>query len=807
MELQGVLPWRRWPLLLPAVGCTLGIAAARSEALSLAQTQALFIAALLLGLIPAARRLLLPLAFGMLWGGLFLLLDARQVAVAPDWFEERLVIEGRLLAVEASEGGQKMLLDAVTRRDGAALSGQVRLHLYRPLPWLQCGQRIALVAQLHPPQNHANPGGFDLRSFAFDRHIALYGSAIGAVRLLRDEASLVQRGQRKIRTALAQLPPREGGIVASLLLGETGTIPDELNDAFAATGTAHLLAISGFNVGMVALWGFALCWWLLTRRAGWIVALPVRRLALLVGLLAATFYTALAGWPLPAQRALWMVAAAVVAWWSRVRAEPVNTLLAALLLILLLDPAAVDSPSLWLSFAATLSLLLWAGSPDANRRWWHWPRQLLWISLLAMAITLPLILHLFGRLPLYGLPANLLLEPLHALWVMPLALAGEIVLLLGGEGAAALLFQLCAFGAALGNDAVLAIAALPHARLWTPPPLPLFDALYFSALLGFAWLHYRGRLRLALATLCAALLLYGAAAMQQRPPHAPMLIFWDAGQGSALSLLTPDGGVLAVDAPGPLEERFNGGSLVAEGLRHLGMTHIDLLVASHLQADHAGGLPRLIELSGQVGVLLLPALDETAAKSGSELAANLRQRAAAAGSEVRQLVRDDRLLLGKGAHAVPIEVLWPPRGFRPKKANDGSLVLSLALPGGRALLTGDIERAAEAALMARGIGSYRLLVVPHHGSKSSSTPAFVAAVSPRLAVVQSGRHNRFGFPRPEIVARYRAAGAEIWNSADGAILLTVAADGGWQLRQWPPPPLAKREAALAFWQGAGMPNW
>jgi competence protein ComEC len=257
--------------------------------------------------------------------------------------------------------------------------------------------------------------------------------------------------------------------------------------------------------------------------------------------------------------------------------------------------------------------------------------------------------------------------------------------------------------------------------------------------------------------------------------------------------MLPDGHVLAVDAPGRRGSRFNGGVIAAEALRAMGLTHADVLAATHAQSDHMGGMISLMGRLNRVGELWLP--DVPAAhrrRMARELVAMARKR----GAMVRWLAQGDVVRLGQ----VTARTLWPPRGYAPANPNDASLVLSLVLPGGkRLLLPGDVEARGEADMIRAGIGRHDLALMPHHGSVTSSTPAFARAVHPALAIAQTGAGNRYGFPNSEAVRRWRRVGAAVANTADGAVLVDLSG-GGVSWRHAPPVRSARRAWALRLWR-------
>ncbi|MCF7820858.1 MAG: DNA internalization-related competence protein ComEC/Rec2 [Mariprofundaceae bacterium] len=725
--------------------------------------------------------------------------DAQTVSVDESWLHGSQKVSATVEMLEQSSSFTRLRMIDIEREDGAKLAGKADAYLYgrEREPVIRVGDRVKVNLQLHLPRNMLNPGYFDYRTYCFDRHIALIGSAKG-LEVLWQGGSLIERGRERINEVISAAESQASGVLRALLLADRSGVTIEQHEYFAAAGASHLLAISGLHVGMVAGWGFIVFWWLLTRREAWIVAWPVRKLALTAGVLMAVGYATLAGWPLTAQRALLMLGAALLAWWLRDRSEPLNTMFAALLFILVIDPAAIGSISLWLSFTAVTALLIWssrlANEPDISvlKKARKWIAGLFWVSVVAALATLPIIADLFGRIPTYTLVANMFLVPLYTLYVLPLSIMGELLALMGVTGVAADVFAWAAAGVSEGDSVLLLLKSWPAGNLWIPA-VPVYATLFYASgiiLSGFLLVrqYHAGALISAVLTLALYLLMV----IPERPADDPVLVVWDVGQGAASTLAMPDGRVMVVDSPGRYGSRFNGGTIVAEGLRHQGVVHADVVLISHAQSDHAGGIGRLLEHLRGVGEIWVADIPEN--RSYIPMAGAIRH-VGARGGMVRWLKRGDRLKFGDA----DVEVLWPPKGYAPYKHNNASLVLSMQLPTGEKLLfPADIEREGESGMVRTGIGHHDVMLVPHHGSRTSSHPAWVQSVSPGIAIVQSGLKNRYRFPRPEVVDRYEKAGAIVLDTKYGAV--SVRFGDTPEVGQYRPEVAGKRDTALQWWQ-------
>ncbi|MES0371450.1 MAG: DNA internalization-related competence protein ComEC/Rec2 [Mariprofundaceae bacterium] len=752
---------------------------------------------------------------GMVWGTVALFWDAYRVSVDGSWLSGSVQVVAEVEKVDVLSAYSRLRLIDVMRDDGVYLSGKVDVYLYgkeRKFP-VSAGQMIRASLKLHKPRNKLNPGAFDYRTYCFDRHISLIGS-VRDVHLIHSDIPLLEQLRSRIVAALPN--QSSSGIIRALLLADRNHISTSVQDSFAAAGAAHLLAISGLHVGMVAGWGFIIVWWLLTRREAWIVNLPVRKIALTAGLLLALFYATLAGWPITAQRSVLMMAAAILAWWMRNRSEPLNTMLTVLILILLIDPAAIVSVSLWLSFVAVTALLIWAGRGDVGAAGKEdsdsisflrkWGAGLFWVSLLATMVTLPIVADLFGRVPTYSLLANLLLVPLYTLYVLPLSILGEISAMCGLPGFAYQLFDLAAMGIAYGNVFLSMLKTWPAGNLWIPDVSLLTGLLYGVGMMISTYFLLRRRYVLLLLCSAFSLLIYLAVAMPENYPEQTELTVWDVGQGASATLSMPDGKVMVIDVPGRYGSRHNGGTIVAAGLREQGLVHANVLVLSHAQSDHAGGAGRLLDHIRSVDEVWLA---DVPANHGYRAMNRVVDRITEQGGSVRWIKKGDVLAFADAK----VEVLWPPKGFHPANDNHTSLVLSVRLSSGEKLLfPADIERSGEAKMVRSGISHHDVMLIPHHGSRTSSSYLWVKHLSPDVAIAQTGWKNRYGFPYDDVVQRYLDQGSKLLDTKHGAVTirfdkheersLAQPAAQGMKIEQYQTRFRGKRETALQWWHWA-----
>ena len=615
---------------------------------------------------------------------------------------------------------------------------------------LRAGQQWELALRLRAPGGLRNPGGHDPEKHALARRIAGTGHVRdpGSARPLTPPTGL-QAWREELAGCMAEvLGGHRARQVQALALGDTRGLTDQDWRVLRATGLTHLIAISGFHVGLVAGF-FALLaragWWLWPALARRLPASVARVLAALAG---AVGYAALAGFALPTVRTVLMIAVVAAVRLLRRRTGGFDSLALAAIAVLVVDPLAVLGAGFWLSFAG-VAWLVWC-LPGAGRR----PvRDLLGAQGVASVGLLPLTVALFNQASLAGPLANLVAIPWWSLVVVPLSLLGTgVEMLAPGHGGWAWRVAERCFAAIWPLFEWMAGSRL--ALWWLPEPHWLAVPL---ALAGAFWLLLpRGLPGRGLALLLWLPLLWPD---RHLPRHGEAeLHLLDVGQGLAVLVRTA-GHALLYDVGPAVPEGFDAGErVVLPALHALGVRRLDRLVVSHGDADHAGGLD-----------------------------------AVTAGMPVARIQAPDGAGIRGAGHClateswewdgVRFEYLHPEPHF-PYLGNDASCVLRVVTAHGAALLPGDIGDVIERRLAGRrdpGGGplvAADVVVVAHHGSRSSSDPRFVTASGARHALVSAGHGNRFGHPRAEVVDRWRDSGAQVVSSAEGgAVHVRLGAQG------------------------------
>lgn len=629
---------------------------------------------------------------------------------------------------------------------------RIRVSWTEPPGEIRLGEKWRLELRLRRPRGASNPGGFDSEAWLFRKRIGATAFVVDGGRNLRIRTArpgpVGRIRQAAVDRLLAAVPdPDRAAVLAAVSVGARHLVGPERWQRYAATGTSHLMAISGLHVGMVAAVAYVLGGVATVLLGG---SLYQHRIATLAAFSAAGAYALVSGLATPAQRATVMIGLAAVAVLFMRPARPFGILALTSAAIAFLDPLATLSPGFVLSFLAVLVLVWVAKRQHRPRSRLSGVRQLLRIQFALLFGLLPVTMLLFGRVAFVAPLVNMIAVPVFGTITVPLTLAG---LLLDGPASALGDLALAGASGSLGQVERLIDTSLGYPAVATGLPgisgarIGLMAVPLIWVLLPPGW---PGRQ----AALIAAFAL--AVAQPSRPePGCAEITVIDVGQGLAVSILTRSAAVLYDTGPA----YFSGGdaatNTILPFLEWRGVRRLDHLVVSHADADHAGGLATILSAYdvGHVhtgGGAIGPPWDEPCVSGRSF---------------VHDRIRFEFLHPGKGES-------WDD--------NDASCVLQISAGEFRLLLTGDIEQAAETRLARSGrLAAATVVVVPHHGSRTSSTPGFVNRLRPALAIVSAGYGNRWGQPDADVVGRWRAAGATVRNTAtSGAISFGLCEEAG-----------------------------
>ncbi len=640
--------------------------------------------------------------------------------------------------------------------DDARVPERIRINWQDPPVSLRLGDVWVLELRLRRPRGNSNPGSMDYEAWLFRERIGAAGYVVGGKRnVLLD--SNTSRGTDLVRLNFLKKTQRVLGddaavaVVLAVAIGARHLISEQAWDRYARTGTSHLMAISGLHVGLAAVVAYLLA-------AGFLGLFGRGNhhlAALLVALTAACLYAAVSGFAVPARRATLMLAVATLIMLGRREVSVARVLAAAVIAIVVSDPIATMEPGFKLSFAAVAILFWFAQQRQAfPSHPWQRPifalRGLARVQVLLLLGLMPLIISLFGRVSFAAPLINLVAVPLFSFVTVPFVLL-SLAIPDALHPLADCSLRVAAMSIGWLEQLIALAARQPHASIsvasleniaWLLLPVPLVWVLLPPGWPArhVAWLGV------------AALISWRP---DGPPEHCVDIRALDVGQGLSLVLQTRDK-ILVYDT-GP---SWQGGASAGERvlvpyLRNRGIVRVDKLIVSHADLDHAGGVQALI-----TDILVD---DILAGEALPWIARPIRQCSAG---------------MRWSWNGVRFSILHPPRAAR-LAGNEASCVLLVEAGDNRALLSGDIEAGTEAALVRqRVLPVVDLVSVPHHGSRTSSIGPFVQSLTPSIALVSAGYGNRWGFPKADVVARWRASGARVLDTAkSGSVSVRLCAGG------------------------------
>ena len=642
----------------------------------------------------------------------------------PEW----PVVQGQPVTVRFQ------LADAVSRR--AALPKYIRLSWRLPPEPVKAGERWRLAVRLKRPDGSLNPYGFDYQAWLFAKRIGATGSVKTGQRIASGQG--LQHWRERIRERINNSAPKPSqGVLAALVLGDGSGLTAQQWHTLQTTGTVHLMVISGQHISLIAAIAYAAVFGLM-RLGCWPQRIPWLPVACWVSMLAAIAYGAIAGFAVPVQRACIMVMVALLWRWRFQSLSAWTAFLIALCLVLLYEPLVVLQAGFWLSFAAVAALILAFAARLGPWRWWQMLGRTQWIAAVALA---PFLLALNLPVSLMGPVANIFAVPWLSLLVLPLTLLGAV--LLPWPSLASFIFSLAGWGV----------------------------SLMFTVLDWFAqgWPAWQGSGAGVLAVCLAVLAVLCFVLPRTVLPLTAGLALWlplltpelkevahgeaqvwvlDVGQGQAVWVKTARHSLL-YDA-GPFMAGFDAGErIVVPVLRGFKQAHLDQLVLSHADTDHAGGAQAILD-----------AVKVTQVVSGQP--AEHPSHYAAQECRTQQWEWDGVWF-------------WRWQWSQAKDSNQKSCVLLIAAQGERLLLTGDLDAAGEAALLAEWPWlSVDWLVAGHHGSRTSTSRRFVQAITPHNALISRGQHNSYGHPHPQVLANLQREQVRIYDTAhDKAVRINL----------------------------------
>ncbi|PCI38076.1 MAG: DNA internalization-related competence protein ComEC/Rec2 [Thiotrichales bacterium] len=633
---------------------------------------------------------------------------------------------------------------------------------------LQVGDEWQFTVRLKREHYNANPGSFDTETYFFREGIA----ASGYIDLRKPRVLLASSKWSQPINRLRQLLQNKitlalqgkllAGLIIALVIGEKSAITPELWQVLQDTGTAHLMAISGLHVGLVAgfgFWIFKMLWRALPRR--YLLRITVLHMGAIGAIVFALSYALLAGFAVATQRACIMVLMfmASILWRRLISAQ--QSYFIALLLVLIVDPLATLSAGFWLSFAAVGVILYGAtGRLQITNKWWHSLGKMQWLIFVGL---LPLSLAIFNKTSLVAPIANAVAIPWVSFLVVPAALLG-----------------------ALGPDCILQFSIIMLDIIWiflellNGIALPAWQQyipnvwVFLCAVFGVIWiLAPRGIPCRYLGLLCfLPIFLASSVVLEEGEARFTLL---DVGQGLAAVIATKNH-ILVYDA-GPRD------GIVLPFLVASGHKQVDKLVLSHPDQDHIGGAYTISKKFPELEIMISDP--------------NAWRQKYPESKVVPQSCRAGQRWRWDGVDFIMLH----PVNIISKKRNEHSCVLKIVAGDKSVLLTGDIGIKSEQELLLR-VGKQLtsdILVVPHHGSKTSSLTKFIRQVNPLYALIPVGYRNRYGHPKKDIVMRYAAENIKLFNSVrDGAISFILSS------KQKLAAPECYRIENLRYWHATSL---
>lgn len=716
---------------------------------------------------------------------------------------------------------------------------KLRLTRYRPsdaeLQNFQAGGYWQFEVKLKPLHGRLNPGGFDYHKWLVSEGYL----ATGYVRQANQsstEPSLkatFHAVRQSLYDSLIGVIPNSSsrGMLLALAMGERAEISDEQWNVVSHSGTSHLLAISGLHIGIAALWSYWVVLFLARQSIRLTNRWPAQQIAQVASLFGAFAIAFISGFDYPAQRAVIMLSVFLFSRWTFRHLSSARVLAISVVLITLLQPFAILSISFWLSVFAVAAILFIvshgeraAGKTKKIRDW----LRVNWFLFIALT---PISWFVFDRFSIVSYLANLILIPVTTFLTAPIIYLGLIAVMIN-RWIAESIFLVADW---LVDSSYFVQSYLANINQLMPVeslPIVLIGVLLLAVFLILMPSKLPGRIiMLPISMIIAGYLLQPNATSRLK------VVVLDVGQGLAVHVSKGDKHLLYDTGYGTTGYSIAQTSLVPY-LKRLGISKLDYMIVSHDDADHSGGVSYLLSqvevatiLSGET----IKSLQRTSGKYSAGLdASENHQELSPEGKQSAELSVGDKpersidrdktischtadgwqwdhvsfsLLQHTPANTVEDHGLKKTpsnskakRQLKPVTGNNASCVLLIEFDGRRILVTGDIERPAEKRLVNNGLKEAEVLIAPHHGSETSSSPAFVEIVRPEHVIFSTGFANRWGFPRQKVVERYNKVGSKIWTTANAGAV-TIVIENSAQLAIY-----SERAKHRHFWQSNPLPD-
>ena len=675
-----------------------------------------------------------------------------------------LEVTGKIVSIPSMQGRSTRFefliftANKTNNNEKVVVPSKVRLNWFGKAPDLQLGEQWQLRVRLKRPWGYVNPGSFDYEKWLFEHEIRATGYVRVKGNVKRIKPTSISNPMHFFRAWLnKRLQLASAGtntpVIKALALGERGEINPQHWKVLTGTGTNHLLAISGLHVGLVSglVYMLVLQLWKLSEFL--CLRIAAQRVAALAGIVAGVMYAMLAGFSIPTQRAMIMATIVLMAVYFGKSLRPWSILSIALFIVLIWDPLSVLAPGFWLSFLAVALIIFTIAGKHTKQSWLLRLGRMQWILALGL---LPVTLVFFQQAALISPIANFFAVPWISFIVVPMVLFGSGMLTISDS-----LGSWVLLGANYSIDVFWWVLnylhQLPYVK-WShsTPAWTLFPAAFGVVLL----LSPKGWPSKTISLILLSPLVFAqSTAVKEDELRFTVL---DVGQGLA-TVLESEQYVLVYDTGPIYSPSFNAGeSVVVPYLRERGIEKIDMLIISHADNDHAGGVD---------SILAHMQVDRLVSSTPHEFKHDRL-------SPCREGITWER-------NGVQFRFLHPNQDIHRLSKNNRSCVLRVTHSAGSVLMTGDIERSTERNLLENqaDLLDTDVLVVPHHGSNSSSAIAFIQATSPEYAIFAAGYRNSYRFPNKKVVSRYEEFGTTLVNTAsEGMVTFTFSNRHGVQLQ-------------------------
>lgn len=726
---------------------------------------------------------------------------------------QKVILQGTILSPESITQERSkfdvLVEGVILNQDIIPLREKVSVTVYNNIVVLDPGQRIRFPASLKPFKNFNNPGRYDYETTMSLRGFSCMASVSDGryiVPMGEGDLGLLMKAMEAVRGPIRRfiinnLSPTNQRVYRALILGEMQDIDNDLRESFNVTGLGHVLSVSGLHVGLVAIMSFAVFKFLFSLSYNLLLRIDIRKATALITCICVFFYTFIAGFQVSAKRAMIMAVTYLLSIVLGREKDPWSTLALAAIIVLAIDPNDLFDISFQLSFIAIIGIFWLSpeiyrlikntfnnlGRGDILSNIYIYFSSLLIISFSAVIFLLPVTTYYFHRISIIAVPINLIVEPLLGLWILPVGLL-SILFLPVSYPFSCLILKIGSYGLDWMMNIIEFWSSFNWVSFWSVTPNPFEIGLCYGIIFFFMFtLKNRAWAKIGLAlilVICSVDISYWI--YQTRFNRHLKVTYLDVGQGNSALIQFPGKERMLIDGGGfQISDSDVGRMVVAPFLFHSKILRVDYLVLSHPHPDHMNGL--LFIASNLKPKEFWHNGDSVDTPAYNELM-NIIE------SKKTKILLPSDLYKGRDISGVKIELLHPTPGskgagssYEDRDLNNNSLVLKITYNGISFLFPGDIETQSEEKLVSNAGSTLDsdILLVPHHGSRNSSTTLFLKAISPEICVISSGKGNRFGFPHKETIKRLRETGCRIiWIDEVGTVQVKAGGADRYEVRSF-----------------------